>query len=42
MISKKILRMGVQKTPRQKACKISTGSDSINVEFYSSTDNSTG
>ena len=34
MISKKILHMGVQKTPLQKAHEISVGSDSINVEFF--------
>ena len=33
MVSKKILRMGVQKTPIQKTCKISAGFDSINIEF---------
>ena len=36
MISKNILRMGVQKTPLQKTYEISTGSDSINVKFYGS------
>ena len=34
MISKKILRMGVQKTPLQKPYEMSVGSDSINVEFF--------
>ena len=33
MVSKKILRMGVQKTPIQKTYEISTGSDSINIDF---------
>ena len=36
MISKKILRMGVQKSPLQKSYEISVGSDSINVEFFGS------
>ena len=34
MVSKKILRMGVQKTPIQKTCKISAGFDSINIDIY--------
>ena len=34
MISKKKLRMGVQKTPIQKTYEISAGSDSLTVEFY--------
>ena len=33
MDSKKILRMGVQKTPLQKTYEISKGQDSLNVEF---------
>ena len=33
MVSKKILRMGAQKTPLQKTYKISVGQDSLNVEF---------
>ena len=36
MVSKKILRMGVQKTPIQKIYEISTGSDSININFLGS------
>ena len=36
MVSKKILRMGAQKTPLQKAYKIRTGTDSLNVEFFGS------
>ena len=36
MVSKKILKMGAQKTPLQKTYKISTGSDSLNVEFLGS------
>ena len=36
MILKKILRMGVQKSPLQKSYEISVGSDSINVEFFGS------
>ena len=36
MISKKILRMGAQKTPIQKTYKINTGSDSLNVKFSGS------
>ena len=35
-VSKKILRMGVQKTPIQKTYEISTGSDSININFLGS------
>ena len=31
MVSKKILRMGTQKTPLQKACKINRGHDSIDI-----------
>ena len=33
MVSKKILRMGAQKTPIQKTYEINTGSDSLNVEY---------
>ena len=33
MVSKKILRMGAQKTPIQKTYEIQKGSDSLNVEF---------
>ena len=33
MVSKKILRMGAQKTPIQKTYEIKQGSDSLNVEF---------
>ena len=33
MVSNKILRIGVQKTPIQKTYEISVGSDSINVDF---------
>ena len=36
MVSKKILRMGAQKTPLQKTCEISKGVDSLNVEFLGS------
>ena len=36
MVSKKILKMGAQKTPLQKTYKISTGSNSLNVEFLGS------
>ena len=36
MASKKILRMGAQKTPLQKSYEISTGTDSLNVEFLGS------
>ena len=34
MISKKILCMGIQKTPIQKTYEISVGSDSLTVELY--------
>ena len=34
MISKKILRIGIQKIPIQKTYEISVGSDSLTVEFY--------
>ena len=33
MVSKKIIRMGAQKTPIQKTYEIKKGSDSLNVEF---------
>lgn len=33
MVSKKILQMGIQKSPIQETYEISIGSDSINVEF---------
>ena len=33
MVSKKILRMGAQKTPLQKTYEISVGQDSLKVEF---------
>ena len=33
MVSKKIIRVGAQKTPIQKTYEIKTGSDSLNVEF---------
>ena len=36
MVSKKILRMGAQKTPLQKAYEISKGSDSLNIELLGS------
>ena len=36
MVSKKILRMGAQKNPLQKTYEISTGTDSLNVEFLGS------
>ena len=36
MVSKKILRMGVQKTPTQKTYEISIGSDSISSDFLGS------
>ena len=36
MVSKKILRMGAQKTPIQKTYEINTSSDSLNVEFLGS------
>ena len=36
MVSKKILRMGAQKTPLQKTYEISKGTDSLNVEFLGS------
>ena len=37
MVSKKILRMGAQKTPIQKTYEIQKGSDSLNVEFLEQT-----
>ena len=36
MVSKKILRIGTQKTPTQKTYEISKGQDSLNVEFLGS------
>ena len=36
MVSKKILRMRAQKNPLQKTYEISTGTDSLNVEFLGS------
>ena len=36
MVSKKILRMGAQKTPLQKTYEISKGAKSLNVEFLGS------
>ena len=36
MVSKKILRMGAQKTPTQKTYEISIGSDSISSDFLGS------
>ena len=36
MVSKKMLRMGAQKTPIQKTYEIQKGSDSLNVEFLGS------
>ena len=33
MVSKKIIRMGLQKTPIQETYEIKTGSDSLNAEF---------
>ena len=36
MISKKILRMEIQKSPLQKTYEIFVGSDTVNVEFFSS------
>ena len=36
MVSKKILRMAVQKNPVQKPYEISTRSDSINIDFLGS------
>ena len=34
MVSKKIIKMGAQKTPIQKTYEIKTGSDSLNVEYF--------
>ena len=34
MVSKKIIRMGAQKTPIQKTYEIKAGSDTLNVEFW--------
>ena len=42
MVSKKIIRMGAQKTPIQKTYEIKQGSDSLNIEFYGQTDSLTG
>ena len=36
MVSKKILRLGVQKIPIQKTYDISVGSDSVNIDFLGS------
>ena len=36
MIFKEILRMGAQKTPIQKTCKINVRQDSINIDFLGS------
>ena len=36
MVSKKIMRMRVRKTPIQKTYGVSTGSYSINIDFFSS------
>ena len=33
MVSKKVLRMGAQKTPIQKTYEINIGTDSINIGF---------
>ena len=33
MVSKKVLRMGAQKTPIQKTYEIQKGSDTLNIEF---------
>ena len=33
MVSKKILKTGAQKTPIQKTYEISTGQDSLNIDF---------
>ena len=33
MVSKKILRMGAQKTPIQKTYEIQKGAESLNIEF---------
>ena len=42
MVSKKILRMGAQKTPIQKTYETQKGSDSLNVEFLEQTGSSIG
>ena len=39
IVSRKVLRMGVQKIPIQKTYKISIISDSINIYFWAQTDN---
>ena len=36
MVSKRILRIGAQKTPMQKTFETSKGQDSLNVEFLGS------
>ena len=36
MVSKKILHIGVQKTPIQKTYEIAAGSDSINIDLLGS------
>ena len=36
MVSKKILRMGAQKTPNRKTYEVALGQDSLNVEFLGS------
>ena len=36
MVSKKIIRMGTQKTPLQKTCEINVGQDSLNIDFLGS------
>ena len=33
MVSKKILRMGVQKTPTQKTYEINVGQDTLDIDF---------
>ena len=39
MVSKKILRMGAQKTLIQKTYKINVAQDSLNIDFYTHVDN---
>ena len=34
MVSKKILRMGIQKSPPKKSYEMSVGNDSINVQLF--------
>ena len=36
MVSKKILHIGVQKTPIQKTYELAAGSDSINIDLLGS------